>query len=111
MKTTIHRVDGSTVSGANTSEALRGLDFARALEPMRPSRYLVTFGLGEGEKECPSFRDALACYIEHQSDRGGARVFNLDLCEDDPERCADGLTSEEREAIDLANELHTTELS
>jgi len=111
VRTTIHRVDGSTIEGANASEALRGLEFQRSLEPVRPGRYLVTHGLGEGEKECPSFRDALACYIDHQSDRGGARIFNLDLCDDDPERCTDGLTTEEREAIDLADELHCAELS
>jgi hypothetical protein len=78
---------------------------------IRAGGYLVTWGLGESEKSCRTFVEALACYIDHQDARGGARVFNVDRCYDDGERCSDGLTEEEREAIDLADELHTTEVS
>lgn len=66
------------------------------------SRYLVTFGLGEGELECPNFPDALALYIDHQADAGGARVWNLERCDES----SDGLNEVERQAIELADELH-----
>jgi hypothetical protein len=79
-------------------------------QTIRAGGYLVTWGLGESERSCRTFGEALACYIDHQHERGGARVFNVDHCYDDGERCSDGLTDEEREAVELADELHTTEL-
>ena len=71
------------------------------------SHYLVAFGLGEGEVERPTFNEALAVYIDHQSDRGGAKIWNLERCDDE----TDGLTEAEHDAIDLADEMHTSEVA
>lgn len=50
MKASIHCVDGTVIEGANVSDALRGLDFKRSLEPVqcacgKPALY---FGLCRG---------------------------------------------------------------
>ena len=67
------------------------------------SRYLVTYGLGESEREFATFPDALACYVDNIAARGGVKVWNLDLCDE----ASDGLNEVEREAVELADELHT----
>lgn len=75
------------------------------------SRYSVHYGLGEGSKSFATFVDALTFYIDCLPLRGGARVFNLDLCDSDPERETDGLTDEEKEAIEAADEMFAVEVA
>lgn len=71
------------------------------------ARYLVSFGVGDGERQFDTFADSLACYIDHQSDRGGSRVYNLAQCDAE----STGLTESEQDAIDLADEMHTARVA
>lgn len=76
----------------------------RATDKSRRGRYLVSWGLGESELELPTFAEALAVYIEHQSARGGVQIHSLDRMVDGED---DGLTDDEKAAVELANEMHT----
>lgn len=106
MKTFIHTVDGTVIEGGSTSAALRSLEFKNSLElVVAPKRYLVTWGLGESERELPTFAEALALYIDQIAARGGAKIWNLELCDQE----SDGLTDEEKEAVELANEMFSVE--
>lgn len=108
MKTTIHTAGGAIIQGTNTSEALRGLEFLNTLEPVvAPKRYLVTWGLGESERELPTFAEALAIYIENLDARGGVKIWNLDRMVDGEDS---GLTADEEAAVELADEMRTVEM-
>lgn len=71
-------------------------------KPVIANRYLVCWGLGESELGFATFAEALACYVEHIDARGGAKVWNLEQCDD----TSAGLTEVERDAIELADEMH-----
>jgi hypothetical protein len=79
----------------------------RSKAPVAASRYLVCWGLGEAEREVPTFAEALALYVEHQSARGGVQIWNLELCDD----AANGLSESEQEAVALADEMFTVQLA
>jgi hypothetical protein len=71
------------------------------------ARYLVTWGAGS-ERELPTFVEALAEYIDHQANRFGVQIHNLDTMVDGADS---GLTDAEREAVELADGLYTEEVA
>lgn len=65
------------------------------------SRYTVCIGLG-GDREFASFPEALSCYVEHIDDRLGVALLGES---EEPGSEADGLTADERSAVELADEM------
>jgi hypothetical protein len=68
----------------------------------------VTWGLGESERELPTFAEALALYAANIGARGGVRIWNLDAMVDGDD---DGLTDDEQSAVDLADERYEVEVA
>jgi hypothetical protein len=73
-----------------------------------PKPYLVTYGLGSGERDFATWADASEFYRSATKLKGGARVFNLDRCDFCSDRGEnDGLTTAQREDLEAIDEQTT----
>lgn len=71
------------------------------------ARYLVSWG-ASSEREFPTFTEALAEYIEHQADRFGVQLYNLNRMVDGADS---GLSDDEAAAVEAANEMFCIQVS